>query len=222
MGMAGFTGKKQKLPEGQDQNWVGVVPTTLYGPKARNKGTAGWRNKYPDSAFWWKNYKAKLPRLWIQGRVPSSFPRPFFITVVKSYRTPHKRCCRGSAAAAAKSLQSCPTLCNPIDSSPLGSSVPGILQARILEWVTISFSNAWEWKMKVKSLSHVWLFTTPWTVAYQAPLSMAFSRQEYWSGVPLLSPCRGSIKILKPPSTDLQGIHFRNSMKFMREKNSAI
>ena len=84
-----------------------------------------------------------------------------------------------SAAAAAKSLQSCPTLCDPIDSSPPGSAVPGILQARALEWVAISFSNAWRWKVKVKSLSRVWLFTTPWTAAYQAPPSMGFSRQEY-------------------------------------------
>ena len=93
-----------------------------------------------------------------------------------------------TAAAAAKSLQSCPTLCDPIDDSPPGSSVPGILQARILEWVAISFSNAWKWKVKVKSLSHVRLLVTPWTGAYQAPPSMGFSRQEYWSGVPLPSP----------------------------------
>ena len=88
----------------------------------------------------------------------------------------------------AKSLQSCPTLCDPIHGSPSSSSVPGILQARTLEWVAISFSNAWEWKVKVKSLSRVWLFATPWTAAYQGPPSMGFSRQEYWSGVPLPSP----------------------------------
>ena len=87
-------------------------------------------------------------------------------------------------AAAAKSLQSCPTLCGPIDSSPPGSPVPGILQARTLEWVAISFSNAWKWKVKVKLLSRVQLFAIPWTTAYQAPPSMGFSRQEYWSGVP--------------------------------------
>ena len=84
----------------------------------------------------------------------------------------------------AKSLQSCPTLCEPIDSSPPGSPVPGILQARTLEWVAISFSNAWKWKVKVKSLSCVRLLATPWTAAYQAPPSVGFSRQEYWSGVP--------------------------------------
>ena len=91
-----------------------------------------------------------------------------------------------SAAAAAKSLQSCLSLCDPIDGSPPGSPVPGILQARTLEWVAISFSNAWKWKVKVKSLSHVQPSATP--AAYQAPPSMRFSRQEYWSGVPLLSP----------------------------------
>ena len=93
-------------------------------------------------------------------------------------------------AAAAKSLQSCPTLCNTIDGSPLHSPIPGILQARILEWVAFSFSNAWKWKVKVKSLSHVRLLATPWTTAYQAPPSVGFSRQEYWSGVPLPSPTR--------------------------------
>ena len=86
----------------------------------------------------------------------------------------------GTAAAAAKSLQSCLTLCDPIDSNPLGSSVPGILQARILEWVAISFSNAWKWKVKGKSLSRARLLVTPWTAAYEAPPSMGFSRQEYW------------------------------------------
>ena len=94
----------------------------------------------------------------------------------------------GVCAAAAKSLQSCPTLCDPIDSSPPGSPVPGILQARTLEWVAISFSNAGKWKVKVKSLSRVRLLATPQTTAYQAPPSMGFSRQEHWSGVPLPSP----------------------------------
>ena len=89
-------------------------------------------------------------------------------------------------ASAAKSLQSCPTLCNPIDGSPPGSPIPGILQARTLEWVAISFSNASKWKVKVKSLSRVRPSATPWTATYQAPPSMGFSRQEYWSGVPLL------------------------------------
>ena len=86
-----------------------------------------------------------------------------------------------------------PTLCDPIDSSPPGSPVPGILQARTLEWVAIAFYNAWKWKVKVKSLSRVRLLATPWTAAYQAPPSTGFSRQEYWSGVPLPSP----IKLLR-------------------------
>ena len=91
------------------------------------------------------------------------------------------------AAAAAKLLQSCPTLCHLIDGSPQGSPVPGILQARTLEWVAISSSNAWKWKVKGKSLSHVWSPATPWTAAHQASPSMGFSRQEYWSGLPLPS-----------------------------------
>ena len=87
-----------------------------------------------------------------------------------------------------KLLQSCLILCNPIDSSPPGFPVPGILQARTPEWVAISFSNAGKWKVKVKSLSRVRLLATPWTAAYQAPPSIELFRQEYWSGVPLPSP----------------------------------
>ena len=123
---------------------------------------------------------------------PLSFPSPNFeILLLHS----HRRLYRESLyllkfplkylSAAAKSLQSCLTLCHPIDGSPPGSATPGILQARTLEWVAISFSNSWKWKVKVKSLSRVWLFVTPWTAAYQAPLSMGFSRQEYWSGLQL-------------------------------------
>ena len=99
----------------------------------------------------------------------------------KSYDQP-----AAAAAAAAKSLQSCPTLWDPIDGSPPGSPVLGICQARTLEWVAISFSNVWKWKVKVKLLSRVRLLAIPWTAAYQAPPSMGFSRQEYWSGMPLL------------------------------------
>ena len=83
---------------------------------------------------------------------------------------------------------SCVRLCDPIDSSPPGSPVLGILQARTLEWIAVSLSNAWKWKVKVKSLRLVWLLATPWTAAHQAPPYMGFSRQEYWSGVPLPSP----------------------------------
>ena len=98
------------------------------------------------------------------------------INVTKEYKNMQ------AAAAAAKSLQSCLTLCDPIDSSPPGSPVSGILQVRTLDWVAISFSSAWKWKVKVKSLSHVLLLATPWTAAHQAPPSMGFSRREYWSG----------------------------------------
>ena len=101
---------------------------------------------------------------------------------------PHASNTEADPRACAKSLQSCPTLCDPIDGSPPGSPVPGILQARVLEWVAISFSIVWKWKVKVKSLSHVRLLATPWTAAHQPPLSMGFPRQEYWSGVPLPSP----------------------------------
>ena len=93
-----------------------------------------------------------------------------------------------SPAAAAKSLQSCPTLCNPIDGLLPGSPIPGSLQARTLEWVAISFSNTWKWKVKVKLLSCVRLLATSWTIAHQAPPSMGFSRQQCWSGVPSPSP----------------------------------
>ena len=91
-------------------------------------------------------------------------------------------------AAAAKSLQSSPTLWDPIDGSPPGSPIPGILQAGTLEWVAISFSNAWKWKVKGKLLSRVQFLATPWTAAHQAPPAMGFSRQECWSGVLLTSP----------------------------------
>ena len=110
--------------------------------------------------------------------------------------------------AAAKLLQSCPPLCDPIDGSPPGSPVPGILQTRTLEWVDISFSNAWKWKVKVKSLSRVRLLATPWTAAYQASLSMGFSRQEYWSGVPLPSPL-SFLGNLNPLSIKMGGMKLR-------------
>ena len=98
-------------------------------------------------------------------------------------------------AAAAKLLQLCLTLCDPIDGSPPGSPIPGIFQARTLEWVAVAFSDAWKWKVKVKSLSHVQLFATLWTAAPQAPPSVRFSRQEYWSGVPLPSPWEKAEKV---------------------------
>ena len=124
--------------------------------------------------------------------LPSIFPS------IKDFSSELAACirfCCCFAAAVDKSLQSCPALCDPKDGSPPGSSVPGILQTRKLEWVAISFFYAWKWKVNVKSLSHVWLLATPWTAAYQAPPSMGFSRQEYWSGLPLPSP--SSVRLLK-------------------------
>ena len=100
-----------------------------------------------------------------------------------------------SANVAAKSLQLCPILCDHIDGSPAGSPVPGILHARTLEWAAISVSNAWKWKVRVKSLSCVRLFGTPWTAAHQAPPSMGFSMQEYWSGVPSPSPSANEVSL---------------------------
>ena len=122
--------------------------------------------------------------------VPDQNPLKFWNYYYSLYRKlqlddkPHPK--QFAATATAKSLQSCLTLCNPIEGLLPGSSVPGILQARTLEWVAISLSNAWKWK--VKSLSRVQLLATSWTADYQAPPSMGFSRQEYWSWVPLPSP----------------------------------
>ena len=102
-----------------------------------------------------------------------------------------------AAAAAAKWLQSWPTLCDPIDGSPPGCPIPGILQARTLEWVASSFSNAWKWKVKGKSLSQVWLLATPWTVAYQAPLSMRIlqARALEWGASAFSASCHKSKQI---------------------------
>ena len=115
-----------------------------------------------------------------------------------------------AAAAAAKSLQSCPTLCDPIDGSPPGSAVPGILQARTLEWVAISFSNACKWKVKVKSLSRVRLLATPWTAAYQAPPSMGFfqARVLEWGAIAF--------------SNDLTYISSNDCHKFSEHPSSCI
>ena len=121
-----------------------------------------------------------------------SMPGTLHMTIYEMFKIDDK-----IAAAAAKLHQSCPILCDPIDGSPPGSPIPGILQARTLEWVAVSFPNAWKWKVKVKSLTRVWLLATPWTAAYQAPPSMGFSRQEYWSGVPLPSPDKIAIPVLK-------------------------
>ena len=127
------------------------------GGEGGDRGWDGWMG----SPTWWTWVSANSGRQWRTGKPP--------------------------VAAAAKSLQACPTLCCSINGSPPGSPVPGILQAGTLE-CCISFSSAWKWKVKVKSLSRVWLFPTPRTAAYQAPPSIGFSRQEHWSGVPLPSP----------------------------------
>ena len=117
-----------------------------------------------------------------------------------------------ATAAVAASLQSCQTLCDPTDGSPPGSPVPGILQARTLEWVAISFSNAGKWKVKVKSHNHVRLLATPWTAAYQAPPSMGFSRQEYWSGLSLPSSQWILLNYKKGRNS------FFNSLSFLKSK----
>ena len=124
----------------------------------------------------------------------------------------------------AKSLQSCLILCDLIDGSPPGSPVPGILQARTLEWVAVSFSNAWKWKVKVKSLSRVPLFETPWTAAYQAPPPMGFSRQEYWSGVPLPSKTQRSQTKKKAvlPSVSSKSSTVKTPLLAVSQRNSSI
>ena len=133
-----------------------------------------------DRGAWWAAdcgvTQSRTRLKWLSGSSSSwcQFQKFIAKTDVKQFTTYVFFC-----SATAKSLQSCPTLCDPIDSSPPGSPVPGILQARTLEWVAISFSNAWKWKMTVKSLSRVWLFATQWTAGHQAPPSMGFSRQEY-------------------------------------------
>ena len=121
-----------------------------------------------------------------------------------------------AAAAAAKSLQSCPTLCDPIDGSPPGSPIPGILQARTLEWVAIFFSNAWKWKVKVKLLSRAQLLATPWTSAHQAHPSMGFSRQEHSSGLPLPSPYVAYRRLITALETNI-GSKWRSRGRFSNQ-----
>ena len=143
-----------------------------------------WKGK---SAIWLDMMDGNM--LTIPSKWPMCYPSQFFKKKYQDgYHIHNKRKFRlllfVGKAAAAKSHQSCPTLCDPIDGSPPGSPVPGILQARALEWVATAFSSVWKWKVKGKSLSRIRLLVTPWTAAYQAPPSMGFSRQEYWSGVP--------------------------------------
>ena len=110
---------------------------------------------------------------------------------------------KGSCSVVSDSVQ-------PHRRQPTGLPIPGILQARTLEWVAISFSNAWKWKMKVQSLSCVRPLANPWTAAHQAPPSMGFSRQEYWTGVPLSSPKR---------TVCLSNFNFHNLAKKDRVQN---
>ena len=146
------------------------------------------RRKSPSPAYIWEEVFPQGHEEW-GGESPWKKFRRLLPTGPNTMRLPSPRWSASAIIiAAAKSLQSCPTLCDPIDGSPPGSTIPGILQARTLEWVAISFSSAWKWEVKVKSLSSVQLFATPWTAAHQAPPSMGFSRQEDWSGVPLPSP----------------------------------
>ena len=123
-----------------------------------------------------------LQKGWVKNATIKNERQEFLEIISSKSNLKSKKC------LAVKSLQSCPTLCDPMDCSPPGSPIPGILQARTLEWVAISSSNAWKWKVKVKSLSRVRLLAAPWTAAHQAPWSMGFSRQEYWSWVPLPFP----------------------------------
>ena len=132
--------------------------------------------KFFRSVGWWFSFMMENSWSWLLQLLLLLHPLPYFSEFPLTYGLPD-----------AKSLQSCPTLCDPIGGSPPGPAVPGILQARTLEWAAISFSNAWKWKVIVKSLSRVRLSVIPWTAAHQAPPSMEFSRQEYWSWVPLPS-----------------------------------
>ena len=132
--------------------------------------------------------------VWPYRRQPTRLPRPWDSPGNNTGVGCHflLRCMK--VKSQSEVAKSCPTLRDPMDCSPRGSSVHGIFQARVLEWGAISFSNAWKWKVKVKSLSLFQLLATPWTAAYQAPPSMGFSRQEYWSGVPSPSPNDAAVK----------------------------
>ena len=143
-----------------------------------------WR--IPQTAFFFFFSKKRVALFWKGKSTYKRWSVSSFLKSLQLWRADKTK--NLAAAAAAKLLQSCPTLCDPIDGSPPGSPVPRILQARRLEWVAISFSNAGKWKVKMKLLSRVQLLVTPWTAAHHAPPSMGFSRQEYWGGVPLPSP----------------------------------
>ena len=172
-----FSSCPQLLP-----GWGSFPKSQLFAWGGQSTGASALASFLPKNSQGWSPLE-RTGWISLQSR---GFSRVFSNTTVQKHQ--FLGAWLSTAAAAAKSLQSCPTLCNPRDGSPPGSPVPGILQARTLEWVATSFSNAWKWKVKVKSLSRVRLLATSWTAAYQAPLSVGFSRQEYWSGVPLPSP----------------------------------
>ena len=146
-----------------------------------------WKNSYDQH-----RQLIKKQRHYFANKGPSSQSYGFSSSHVWKWEFDYK----AAAATAAKSLQSCPTLWDSMDCSLPGFSIHGILQARTLKWVAISFSNAWRWKVKVKSLSHVWLLATPWTAAYHAPPSMGFSGQQYWSGCHCLLPKKAECRII--------------------------
>ena len=126
--------------------------------------------------------------VWPQRRQPTRLPHPWDSLGKNAGVGCHFLLQCMKVKSQSEVTQSCLTLSDPMDCSLPGSSIHGIFQARVLEWGAIAFSNAWKWKVKVKLLGCTQLLATSWTAAYQAPPSMGFSRQEYWSGVPLPSP----------------------------------
>ena len=173
------------------KNWYTKWNIDLYKVFPILRSVLRGRNGYSDIFFIATNILLNYMRqLFTISMILAYIEEKMYLLSINMKNFIAKKLIRITAAAAAKSLESCPTLCDPIDRSPPGSPVPGILQARTLEWVAISFSNAGKWKVRVKLLSRVRLFETPWTAAYQAPPSMGFPRQEYWSGVSLPSPTR--------------------------------
>ena len=166
--------------------WVAISFSNAWKWKVKVKSLSRVR---PSATPWTAAFQAPPSMEFSRQEYWNGVPLPSPISsILCIYFTQDTMDCSTAAATPAKSLQLCPTLCDPIEGSLPGSPIPGILQARTLEWVAISFSDGWKWKVKVKSLSRVRLLATPWTAAHQAPPSMGFSRQEYWCGVPLPSP----------------------------------
>ena len=157
--------------------WDTAVSLFKVCPRTQNLGLGVWNCGFY-SDFGWANYLTSLSSLQSGRIMHALLCHKAFLRIKYVWKCFLNCKVHIGAGIAAKSLQSCPTLCDLIDGSPPGSPVPGILQARTLEWVAISFSNAWKWKVKVKSLSRVRPSVTPWPAAYQAPPSMGFSRQE--------------------------------------------